>query len=669
MASHNIPILVNGSQANAAFGQIRNSAREADNAATRLKLALQRAFDLLALALAGRELVRMSDQVTSVEGRLKALGITGASTKDIMNDLFKVAMESRVPFEAVSELYTRVTLATQSLGRSHEENIGFVEALGKAVKISGASTQEATAGMIQLSQALASGRLQGDEFRSIMENLPIVAQVLAEHFHVTIGELREFSKQGKITSQDIMDAFAEASTHLDEIFAKLPVTFEQAFSNLYTKITQLVYNIGSVVNTAGIAAGAINNFANNLDRIALVLSPTIILGTVAAINRMYQAIRASAIVMGLFNIAALQNPIIRWATIISTAVLALFAFSKELASSAHNMADFLMHFGSFMPLGNVMMGILGGLIKIFAYFADGLTVVKQAAVTLGIALGLIEPAAKTASDSVEDLTHIMAAVPTEYDRAAAAATLAGERFQQFGQTGADAAQTVKTGVDSLNESLDKSTASIYEVGQALDTIPESVTSTIIINTVHTGGSTETVSSGASPVSDTGTDTSTGSEPTGETGGSTSPATVGTTGTDISARTAVPVYSRTSTAQSVMQSGPDKSSVVINAETPKIPTFDAISFPKTIVVENNSPSVTINTDVSRTVSGVGQIAKPSVSASFSSSVTSRTTVTSGSQEMPRKKSTTRRGKEVVINIRAATNSKKYATTQTQREAGL
>ena len=76
----------------------------------------------------------------------------------------------------------------------------------KSFKIGGASGQEQSAGMYQLTQALASGRLQGDEFRSIMENAPMLAQAISNYVGVGMGDLRQLSSEGKLTAEIIKNA-------------------------------------------------------------------------------------------------------------------------------------------------------------------------------------------------------------------------------------------------------------------------------------------------------------------------------------------------------------------------------------------------------------------------------------------------------------------------------
>jgi tape measure domain-containing protein len=129
-------------------------------------------------------------------------------------------------------------LAGKDLGITQKELTQFTESLNQAIILSGASAVEAQAGLIQFSQGIASGALRGDELRSVLEQLPVVADILAKELNVTRGELRELGAQGAITSDIILKAFANARVELSERFARTVPTISQSFQVLRNAVVK-----------------------------------------------------------------------------------------------------------------------------------------------------------------------------------------------------------------------------------------------------------------------------------------------------------------------------------------------------------------------------------------------------------------------------------------------
>jgi len=266
MATERIQIIVSerGSRT------VRRNIEDIGGGATRAEGAvslLNRALGLIGGGLAVRELVRLADTYTNLQNRLRLVTSDTANLARVTDELFGIANRTRSSYEGTAELYARVGLAAKDLGRSQEELLQFTESLNQAVILSGASAAEAEAGIIQLSQGLASGALRGDELRSVLEQLPAVADVIAKSLGVTRGELRQMGQEGKITAEIVLDAFKQAREELDGNFAQTVPTIGQSFTVLRNKVIELW---GEFVTTNGIAQGLAQTIlllANNLDNI------------------------------------------------------------------------------------------------------------------------------------------------------------------------------------------------------------------------------------------------------------------------------------------------------------------------------------------------------------------------------------------------------------------
>lgn len=233
--------------------ELENQFKSSNNAAGQLGTALKG----LVAAFGLRELQQIVDTYTNVQNRLKLVTNGAGELAATTQELFRISNDTRQSFAATAEVYTRVALATKELGLTQQQTLQFSKSLNQAVVLSGASAAEAQAGMIQLSQGLASGALRGDELRSVLEQLPAVADVIAKSLGVTRGELRKMGEDGKITAGTIIKAFAEAQKELDGKFAKTVPTIGQAFVILKNKVIELTGELDKTTGASGKVAWAI----------------------------------------------------------------------------------------------------------------------------------------------------------------------------------------------------------------------------------------------------------------------------------------------------------------------------------------------------------------------------------------------------------------------------
>ena len=113
---------------------------------------------------------------------------------------------------------------------SNRELVAFAEQLNKQFALSGTGAQGIQAAMLQLTQAMSSGVLRGEELNSVLEQAPTIAQTIARHMGVTVGEMRELASQGRITSQVVKEALLGAAAETDAAFERVPLTFSQAWT-------------------------------------------------------------------------------------------------------------------------------------------------------------------------------------------------------------------------------------------------------------------------------------------------------------------------------------------------------------------------------------------------------------------------------------------------------
>ncbi len=240
MTQFRIDIVADPSKAVSASKTVERSLGQVENRADSLRSAIGRAFAFVGAVVSVREILSAADAYQNVQNRLRLVTDGTEELASATEQLLGVANRTRSSFQSTAELYTRLSLSARELGRSQEELLQFTESLNQAVILSGASAQEASAGIIQLSQGIASGALRGDELRSVLEQLPAVADVIADHLSVTRGELRKMGEQGRISADIILDAFRDARVELGDKFAKTVPTLSQAFQQFKNEALALV---------------------------------------------------------------------------------------------------------------------------------------------------------------------------------------------------------------------------------------------------------------------------------------------------------------------------------------------------------------------------------------------------------------------------------------------
>ena len=177
-----------------------------------------------------------ADQLTSVRSRINLINDGTQTTAEIMDKVFDAAQRSRGSYVDMADSVAKLNMLAKDAFSSNDEAIMFVEQLNKQFKVSGASIEESSAAMYQLTQAMAAGKLQGDEFHSIMENAPMLAQSIAQEMGLTVGQLKDMSSQGLITADIIKEALFNSAEETNAKFAEIPMTFAEVGQSIQNEM-------------------------------------------------------------------------------------------------------------------------------------------------------------------------------------------------------------------------------------------------------------------------------------------------------------------------------------------------------------------------------------------------------------------------------------------------
>lgn len=170
-------------------------------------------------------LVSKADTFIQIMARLNTVADGTKAGQELQDSLMAAANRSRSGFSEMADSVAKLRSQAGEAFKNNDEAIAFAEQLNKLYKLGGASLEQQKAGTLQITQALASGVLRGDEFNSMMENAPLVAQKLAQHLGVGVGQLREMAKNGQLTGDALKNALLGSAVATNEEFAKLPMTF------------------------------------------------------------------------------------------------------------------------------------------------------------------------------------------------------------------------------------------------------------------------------------------------------------------------------------------------------------------------------------------------------------------------------------------------------------
>ena len=221
-----------GDRAAGSMSTVNKRLREMPGAATMAGSALTRIGGLIASAAAVRGFVQMSDELTNIGARLNAINDGLQTTAELNDMIFQSAQNARGSYVDMAANVASLKAQTGDTFKSVAEAVRFTELLNKQFVISGTSASGVASTMYNLTQALATGVLRGNDLQMILSNSPALIQKVADYMGITIGELREIAKDGDVTADIVKNAIMGAAEDIDTAFEKMPYTFAQSMQKL-----------------------------------------------------------------------------------------------------------------------------------------------------------------------------------------------------------------------------------------------------------------------------------------------------------------------------------------------------------------------------------------------------------------------------------------------------
>lgn len=344
---------------------------------------VERAYDAIKTAVVAylgvqtiKSIIEIADTYSLLESRLKLVTSGAQELKEVQAALLVIANESRVAYEGTANLYARLGRSTEHLGTSTEDLLKVTETISKALIVSGATATEAENALIQLSQGMASGTLRGDELRSVLEQVPRVAKAIADGMGITVGQLREFGKAGKLTAEAVIPALISQLGKISKEFAQIDVTVGQSIAVLKNAFF-------SIIDEANNSSSATDSISESI----LELSATMTNNKEGIIDLF------SSIVSGA-----------------GSAIEATALVSKELLIMTSQIGGLVSISEQFGGPGALDMGIVGAVLfkggKGAAAAALALVTLNSSLKTFDLNIGSLIPKYKGMSESIRNLIDV-----------------------------------------------------------------------------------------------------------------------------------------------------------------------------------------------------------------------------------------------------------------------
>lgn len=431
-------------------------------------------------------IIEMGNQWGQTTAMLKnAVGATG-DYKSSLETSLEYANKVGVTTDDFIQSAARLRTLAPEVVANYGDAAKFTKLLDMNMISTGASTQEASSAMRQITQALGKGIVNGDELNSIMENSPQIARMLAKHLNASVGDLKQLGKEGKISGQALYDTVLENADAIEQQFAAMPVTADRAWNSIKNTIgvrsaeaaTALSANLGKAL-TAISNSGMVDTFGEMLagfvplSNAASNLAATFVKQLAPAVNKAFNAQQVEQFLSPLTNLISLNSQNVNLLSAFGDAlntvgVIGATVFSLMVATNDR--------FASRIPfIGRALVGVKDTLVKL----GSGFTSVFGAAVSASSAVidklsAMADATAKVLSDS----TRVQNAV----GKFNVAFKDLGSYAFSFGKEGAEgfavveqAATNLLNGVGKVSDNVKTLRNGLNMMGSSADALPKEFT--------------------------------------------------------------------------------------------------------------------------------------------------------------------------------------------------
>jgi len=264
-------------------GQFAKTGKAADSTSKSFA-SLTKVATALTAALSVREIAAYADAWTTVNNKLANSVRVGEQLTSVTQRVFDISQNTRASLDATASLYARLERATRSYGTSAEDLTRLTTIINQGFVVSGATAEEASNAVIQLSQGLAAGALRGEEFNSVTEQGSRLANALADSLGVDIGQLRAMAAQGQLTTDVVVNGLLSQGDAIGREFSNTISTIGQSLTIAGNNLTQFIGSSTTVRASVAIFNDTVVTLSENLDSFS-----TVVIAVAAVIGSRYVA--------------------------------------------------------------------------------------------------------------------------------------------------------------------------------------------------------------------------------------------------------------------------------------------------------------------------------------------------------------------------------------------
>lgn len=229
--------------------------------------------------------LNLSDQLVQTTARLNMMNDGLQTTQELQKMIYASAERSRGSYLATADIVAKLGLRAGDAFDSNKETIAFAENLNKMFIIAGASQQEMSSASLQLTQALGSGVLRGEELNAVFESAPNVIQAIADYMDVPIGKIREMASDGEVSAEIVKNAMLSATDAINDQFEQMPLTFNQIWTGFKNQSLMAFQPVLQRMNEIANSEGFQNMISNLVNGMMILAGITMtLLDTISAVS-------------------------------------------------------------------------------------------------------------------------------------------------------------------------------------------------------------------------------------------------------------------------------------------------------------------------------------------------------------------------------------------------
>ena len=412
-----------------------------------------------------------------------AVGDTG-DYKNSLEDSLKYANEVGVSTDDFVQSAARLRTLAPEVVTNYGDAAKFTKLLDMNMVSTGASTQEASSAMRQITQALGKGIVNGDELNSIMENSPQIARMLAKHLNVSVGELKQLGKEGEISGQALYDTVLENADAIEKQFTAMPVTADRAWNSIKNTVgarsaeaaTALSANLGKAL-TAISSSGMVDTFGEMLagfvplSNAAAALAATFVNQLAPAVNKAFNVQQVEQFLAPLTNLISANSQnvnllsglgdILNTVGTIGTTVFSLMVATND-------------RFASRIPfIGAALVGVKNVLIGLGSSFTDAFgNAISASSIVIDKLASMADAMSKTLSESTK-AQNALGKFNVAFEDLGTYAFSFGKKGAEGFELIQQAATNLRNGVGQASENVKLLQDGLNAMGSDADSLPES----------------------------------------------------------------------------------------------------------------------------------------------------------------------------------------------------